>query len=185
LHPEKLPSAIERYTAEAKRILSVLDGALEGRDWLVGDKMTYADLAFVPWNERLQDIFKCEVGERFEGFANVERWHERMTGRASWKKIQERRVQLMDEQGLLPNGMPKGMRSFEEYGKKIGGHGKEGCGGVICENDIFGFLQPFLMIFKYHFGGVKRNSAILKDSWTEQNYPRVDHVVQLVPSVAT
>jgi glutathione S-transferase len=26
-----------------------------------------------------------------------------------------KRTQLMDEQGLQPNGMPKGINSFEEY----------------------------------------------------------------------
>ncbi|EMR69200.1 putative glutathione s- protein [Eutypa lata UCREL1] len=35
LHPEKLPSAIERYQREIKRVLGVMEGHLEGRQWLL------------------------------------------------------------------------------------------------------------------------------------------------------
>lgn len=50
-HPEKLPSAIERYQREALRVFGVLDGVLKSREWLVGNKLTIADLAFVTWND--------------------------------------------------------------------------------------------------------------------------------------
>jgi GST-like protein len=46
--PEKLPSVIERYTRESRRLLGVLDGALEGRDYLAGD-YSIADIACFPW----------------------------------------------------------------------------------------------------------------------------------------
>ena len=49
-HPEKLPSAIERYQKETARVIGVLDGVLAKREWLVGDKCTIADLSFLPWN---------------------------------------------------------------------------------------------------------------------------------------
>ncbi|KAI0910423.1 glutathione S-transferase [Ustulina deusta] len=50
-HAEKLPSAIERYTNEVKRVIGVVDGHLvkNGTDFLVGDKLTYADLMFIPY----------------------------------------------------------------------------------------------------------------------------------------
>lgn len=32
-----------------ERIIGVLDESLENRQWLVGDKCTYADLSFVTW----------------------------------------------------------------------------------------------------------------------------------------
>jgi GST-like protein len=63
--PEKLPYAIERYTREAGRLLAVLDRRLEGREYVVG-AYSIADMAIYPWVR--QGI------ERFEGFANVERW---------------------------------------------------------------------------------------------------------------
>jgi glutathione S-transferase len=37
-HPEKLPSAINRYKDQVKRVLYVLNNALKGKTWLVGDK---------------------------------------------------------------------------------------------------------------------------------------------------
>ena len=47
-HPEKIPSAIERYQKETQRVLTVLDGVLATREWLVGGKCTVADLSFIP-----------------------------------------------------------------------------------------------------------------------------------------
>ena len=49
-HPEKIPSAIERYQKEIVRVFSVLDSVLAKQEWLVGGKPTIADLSFIPWN---------------------------------------------------------------------------------------------------------------------------------------
>jgi glutathione S-transferase len=106
---------MERYNAEMQRILSVLEGALDGKQWLVGDKMSYADLSFTLWNDRIDALRGCAPEKKFEGFPNVEAWHARMTGRKAWKTIMQRRAELMDEQGLQPNGLPKGVKSFEEF----------------------------------------------------------------------
>ncbi|KAF2837869.1 glutathione S-transferase [Patellaria atrata CBS 101060] len=103
LHAEKIPSAIERYNNEVKRILDVLEGCLEGKEWLVGDKITFADLAFPTWNDRIDAIILCPPEAKFEAHPNVKAWHERMTSRPSWKKAMETRAKLMDEQGLMPN----------------------------------------------------------------------------------
>lgn len=115
LHPEKLPSAMERYNNELKRILSVLDGALEGKQWLVGSKATFADLAFAPWNDRIDALILSAPEKKFDGFPNVQSWHERITSRAAWNATMKKRDKLMDDQGLQPNGMPKGVKSFQEY----------------------------------------------------------------------
>ncbi|KAF2103055.1 glutathione S-transferase [Rhizodiscina lignyota] len=50
-HKEQLPSAIERYGNEVKRVTGVIDAHLKKQKtkYLIGDKLTYADLAFVPW----------------------------------------------------------------------------------------------------------------------------------------
>ncbi|KAI2473546.1 glutathione S-transferase [Annulohypoxylon bovei var. microspora] len=119
LHPEKVPSAIDRYTKQVLRVLGVLEGHLEGKQWLVGDKMTYADMAWVPWNDRVDTSLSVPEPNKFDGFPNVKAWHERMTSRDSWKKIMETRAVLMDEQGLMWNGMPKGTKNFQEYEAKI------------------------------------------------------------------
>ena len=52
-HPERIPSAIERYQKEILRVFSVLDSVLakpENGGWLVSGKLTAADLSFLPWN---------------------------------------------------------------------------------------------------------------------------------------
>ncbi|KAL8832732.1 MAG: hypothetical protein Q9191_000069 [Dirinaria sp. TL-2023a] len=105
LHPEKLPSAQERYDNEVKRILGVLERSLTGKQWLVGEKCTFADLAFVTWNERLG---------RAMGVPDSDPLKE-----DSFKKALQCRDKLMDEQGLMPNGMPKGVNNIAEYEAKI------------------------------------------------------------------
>src|SRR6266571_4177858 len=97
LHPEKLPSAIDRYNNELKRVLGVLDGCLEGKQWLVGDKITFADLASATWNDRVDSLILCPPEAKFDDFPNVKAWHERMTSRPSWTKAMQTRDKLMDE----------------------------------------------------------------------------------------
>jgi glutathione S-transferase len=119
LHSEKLPSAVNRYVEEAKRICGVLEQGLMDKNWLVGDKMTIADLAFVPWNDRLDVVLMCAAESKFDGFPRVKAWHESMITRPSWKKAMDIREKLMDEQGLMWNGMPKDVSNMDEYQAKI------------------------------------------------------------------
>jgi GST-like protein len=63
--PETLPYAIERFTREAERLLGVLDERLADREYVAAE-YSIAHMAIYPWvRQRI---------ERFEGFANVERW---------------------------------------------------------------------------------------------------------------
>ena len=39
----------DRYVAESKRLLNVLNQRLKGRDWLMGSEYTIADIATFPW----------------------------------------------------------------------------------------------------------------------------------------
>lgn len=68
--PEKLPSVIERYTRESRRLLGVLDGALEGRDYLAGD-YSIADIACFPWVRGHE-----WAGVTLDGLPNIARWME-------------------------------------------------------------------------------------------------------------
>ena len=43
----------DRYVAEAKRLLGVLDGQLATRRWVAGDEYTIADIAIFPWVRNL------------------------------------------------------------------------------------------------------------------------------------
>ncbi|KAI5463765.1 glutathione transferase 1 [Mariannaea sp. PMI_226] len=81
-HPEPVPSAKERYREQTIRVLGVLDGILEGKEYLVGDKCTYADLAFVPWNNIIG--FMGDTAEKAnaeENYKNYFAWHQRLLAR--------------------------------------------------------------------------------------------------------
>ncbi|MBF0169026.1 MAG: glutathione S-transferase N-terminal domain-containing protein [Alphaproteobacteria bacterium] len=66
--PEKIPYAIERYKAEARRLYGVLDKRLAEVDFLAGD-YSIADMAAYPWiaSHQRQQIDLAE-------FPNVARW---------------------------------------------------------------------------------------------------------------
>ncbi|SHI57931.1 glutathione S-transferase family protein [Wenxinia saemankumensis] len=56
-NPGRAPYAEARYSAEARRLYSVLDGRLDGRDFLAGDgpgAYTIADMACWPWVSRFE-----------------------------------------------------------------------------------------------------------------------------------
>jgi len=91
-HSESLPSAKTRYLNEVKRVVGVLDKYLEGKEWLVGNKCTYADLVFVNWDSMIPFIFMKgdgdDVPDEFDikEYPNFKRWHESMTSRPSFTK---------------------------------------------------------------------------------------------------
>lgn len=62
-----------RYAAESKRLLGVLDQHLQGRSWVMDDEYSIADIAIFPWVRNLIGFY--EAGELVEigRFANVRR----------------------------------------------------------------------------------------------------------------
>ncbi|CCL99732.1 uncharacterized protein FIBRA_01754 [Fibroporia radiculosa] len=92
-HPEKLPSALERYQKETLRVISVLDGVLAKQEWLVGGKLSIADISFVTWNNAAVGAIAPDI----EG-ANLEKdypsfwaWHQKLVATESIKKVLEAR----------------------------------------------------------------------------------------------
>ena len=63
----------DRYVAESKRLLGVLDRRLEGRAWIMGDAYTIADIATFPWVRNLVGFYGAGELVEFERFANVKR----------------------------------------------------------------------------------------------------------------
>ncbi len=47
----------DRYIDEAKRLLGVLDQRLAGRNWIMGDDYTIADIAVFPWVRNLIEFY--------------------------------------------------------------------------------------------------------------------------------
>lgn len=80
-HHEPLESARQRYVNEAIRIVKVLDKWLDGRDWLVGDKCTYADLAYVSWNAVMPMFLGQRPEWNIDDYPNFKRWNEAMLAR--------------------------------------------------------------------------------------------------------
>ena len=63
----------DRYVAEARRLLAVLDKRLEGRTWLMGDDYTIADIATFPWVRNLVGFYGAGDLVEFAKFAHVQR----------------------------------------------------------------------------------------------------------------
>jgi GSH-dependent disulfide-bond oxidoreductase len=63
----------DRYVAESKRLLGVLDKRLEGRDWIMGDRYTIADIATFGWVRNLIGFYDAGELVGFAEFANVQR----------------------------------------------------------------------------------------------------------------
>lgn len=74
--PEKIPYAIERYVKETNRLYGVLDRRLEGRDFIVGNDYTIADIASYPW------IVSWKAQQQnLDDFPNVKRWFDAIQNR--------------------------------------------------------------------------------------------------------
>lgn len=63
----------DRYVAESKRLLAVLDKRLEGRNWLMGEAYTIADIAMWPWVRNLNGFYGAGDLVGFDNFKNIAR----------------------------------------------------------------------------------------------------------------
>jgi GST-like protein len=68
---------LERYRAESKRLLGVLDTRLKGRDWIMGGDYTIADVATLGWVRNLIDYYEARALVGFDDFTAVAAWLER------------------------------------------------------------------------------------------------------------
>ncbi|KAF4637091.1 hypothetical protein G7Y89_g995 [Cudoniella acicularis] len=93
------PTALQRYQNEVKRVSGVLDNWLEGKEFLVGNKLTYVDLAFVPWQKAILPAMPKEYDAAKE-FPNVEAWLQRLLVIDGVKKVYEERDALVKSPGF-------------------------------------------------------------------------------------
>jgi GST-like protein len=68
---------LQRYVDESKRLLGVLDGRLDGRDWIMGRDYTIADIATLGWVNNLVTFYEARELVEFGSFDNVAAWLER------------------------------------------------------------------------------------------------------------
>ncbi|HEX7932851.1 MAG TPA: glutathione S-transferase N-terminal domain-containing protein [Paraburkholderia sp.] len=63
----------DRYVAESKRLLGVLEERLEGREWILGDQYSIADIATFPWVRNLVGFYEAGELVGIQDFPNVRR----------------------------------------------------------------------------------------------------------------
>jgi GST-like protein len=85
---------LTRYVDEAKRLLGVLDGRLEGREWIMGDDYSIADMAAWPWVRGLGFYDAHDLVE-YHRFGNVQAWLDRALARPA----SERALNIPDRNG--------------------------------------------------------------------------------------
>jgi GST-like protein len=66
-----------RYRDESKRILGVLDARLDGREWLMDDEYTIADIATLGWVRNLIGFYGAREIVEFDALKHVPAWLER------------------------------------------------------------------------------------------------------------
>ncbi len=77
---------MERYRDESKRLLNVLNQRLEGREWIMGDDYTIADIAIFPWIRGAKVFYKAEEELELAKFPNVLTWLDRCLARPASEK---------------------------------------------------------------------------------------------------
>jgi len=63
----------DRYAAESRRLLAVLDKHLVGRDWIMGDDYSIADIATFPWINNLIGFYGAADLVGYADFTQVQR----------------------------------------------------------------------------------------------------------------
>jgi GST-like protein len=80
------PRPRERYRDEAKRLLRVLDQRLQGRQWIMGETYTIADIAIFPWVNTLLSFYGAGELVGVAEFSNVTRVLDAFLARPAVKK---------------------------------------------------------------------------------------------------
>jgi GST-like protein len=68
---------LERYRNESKRLLGVLETRLDGRDWIMGEDYTIADISLLGWVRNLIGFYGAGELVEFDSLKRVPAWLER------------------------------------------------------------------------------------------------------------
>jgi len=83
---------LERYANESKRLMGVLEQRLDGRQWIMGDDYTIADIALFPWVRTLRDFYEADTLIGFKDFPKTLEWLDRCLARPASQKGLNRRA---------------------------------------------------------------------------------------------
>ena len=72
---------LERYRAEAARLLRVLETRLDGRDWMAGDAYTIADIALIGWVRAINAVYAAGELVGWSELSRVQAWLDRCLAR--------------------------------------------------------------------------------------------------------
>ena len=72
---------LQRYAAESKRLLGVLEERLQGRQWLMGDDFTIADVSLIGWVRSVPGFYGAGDLVGYDALKNVPAWLERALAR--------------------------------------------------------------------------------------------------------
>ena len=68
---------LQRYVKEAKRLLGVIEQRLVGRQWIMDDDYTIADISMLGWVRNLVGFYEARDLVAFDDFTAVSAWLER------------------------------------------------------------------------------------------------------------
>ncbi len=81
------------------RVISVLDSVLAKQEYIVGEKVTIADLAFIPWNVIAVDRLIPGTSVDLSKYTNFNKWHGKLIARPVVDKLFAERTALIEAQG--------------------------------------------------------------------------------------
>jgi GST-like protein len=71
----------DRYVAEAKRLLGVIEKRLEGRQWITGDDFSIVDISLLGWVRNLVGMYDAGGLVDYASLRNVPAWLDRALAR--------------------------------------------------------------------------------------------------------
>ncbi|RKU40010.1 Glutathione S-transferase 2 [Coniochaeta pulveracea] len=85
---------VERYQNETRRVISVLESVLSKQEWLVGGKLSVADICFLQWNTSADRII---LGSEFidREAPHVRRWMNAMIARPAIAAVMQERMKML------------------------------------------------------------------------------------------
>ena len=99
-HHEHLPSALDRYVNEVNRVCHVLEGWLAKQKdsyggitdsdgpWMVGNRLSYADLAFIQWQRVIAMVLEKDEYDE-DKYPEMKAWLDKMISRKAVAKVLE------------------------------------------------------------------------------------------------
>ena len=93
-HPEKVPSAVDRYINEITRVSGVLDKVLKDKDFLIGGKYSYVDATFLPWYAIVFDLFADRFNVEMD-YLSLHTWLGRIKARPAIVRSTKDREAIM------------------------------------------------------------------------------------------